>query len=202
MIKNTRLSRVLANYALAGALAFVASGCSDTTLGSKSFEEETTFDIPTIGGISGITITLPDIAIPVNLANLPGYEQDDLNYVTGVKIRSIVFEIGPDSSDATYDSIEDGNLDSFEFVSELKIGLAGEVGGQAAQVDVASLPMNDPQVASNAQSVNLTVADVDIRDIIENPAGAQLLISVTGNPPPDKVQVNAKISYRVNIGIR
>lgn len=202
MIKNMNFTSVLPACVLAGALALLASGCSDTTLGSKSFKEETSFDIPTIAGISGITLTLPEIGIPVKLANLPGYEQDDLNYVTGVKIKSIVFEIGPDSNDATYDSIEDGNLDSFEFVSELNIGLAGEVGGQATRVDVASLPMNDPQIASNAQSVNLAVADVDIRDIIENPAGAQLLISVTGNPPPDKVQVNAKISYRVNIGIR
>jgi len=182
----------------------MSSSCSDTSLGSKSFQEEADFDVPYIPFVagSGITATIPEFRIPVNLTNLPGYEPDDLNYVTSVKIRNIVFTIGEGSNDATIDTNEDGNLDSFEFVSALSIALAGVADGQATRVDVASLPMNDPQIASNAQSVSLNVADVDIRDIIENPAGADLLISITGSAPPDLVKVDVKIDYRVGIGIR
>jgi len=197
MIKNTVMT-----CALAGVLVVLASGCSDTSLGSKSFSEETQFDIdyvPLLSG-SGLTATIDEIPILVRLADLPGYEPDDLNYVTSVKIRNIVFEIGDGSNDPAIDPNEDGNLDSFEFVSELKIGLASVGGGD--RVEVASLPMNDPQIASNVQSVRLNVADVDIRDIIENPAGAQLLIGITGSLPPDLVRVDVKVDYRVGIGIR
>jgi len=69
-------------------------------------------------------------------------------------------------------------------------------------VPVANLPINDPQISSNTQSLSLIVEDQDIRDIIEAPGGSLLVIGVQGATPVDFVRVSADIRFRVGIGIR
>lgn len=183
------------------ALLLIAAGCSsDTTIGTKSFEETVEFTIPQSPiPISG---TLPTLGIPVKLTDQPGYEDGDFDYVTSVKIRDIVFEITPQSSDMTIDTTEDGNLDSFEFVSSLDLGLSAILNGTQTAVDIAELPENDPQIASNLTTLNMRVMDVEIRDLIEAPDGSNLQITISGRTPPDAVMISARIRYRVGIGFR
>lgn len=176
------------------------SGCSDTQIGSKSFEESRTFSIP--GAPIQIALTLEDIAWPINLADQPEYSDGDFDFVTGVKVREIIFEIDPESNTSPNDQFEDGNLDSFEFVSSLDFALRATVDGTVTTVDIADLPMSDPQIASNATRLTMNVADQDIRDLIEAPGGAEILISISGTNPPDNVVVKATVGFRVGIGFR
>jgi len=174
--------------------------CSDTTVGSRSFEESRNFDIP--GLPLAIPLTFDDIPIPVNLADQPGYSDGDFDFVTSVRVRELIFEIAPESNDPANDVLEDGNLDSFEFVSSLNISLRAVVDGSETVVEVANLPINDPQIASNRTTLSMNVQDADIRDLIEADDGAELLISISGTPPPDFVTVTANIRFRVGIGFR
>ncbi len=176
--------------------------CSDTTIATRSFEESRTFEIP--GAPIGIPIalTFDDISVAVNLADQPGYSDGDFDFVTSVRVRELEFEITPESNDPANDQFEDGNLDSFEFVSSLDISLRAVVDGTETVVEVATLPANDPQIASNTTSLLMNVLDTDIRDLIEAPDGAELLISISGTPPPDFVTVKTNIRFRVGIGFR
>lgn len=181
------------------------TACSDdTTLGSKSLVEEQTFTIPRPAFIPpGIVIPVPiRVSVPINLAEQPGYNEDDLNFVTSVSVREITFTINPGSNDASLDAQEDGNLDSFEFISGLELSLAAVVDGVAQEVKVASLPMSDPQIASDLSTLTLDVQNTDIRDLIEAQDGSDLIIEVSGMTPPDDVIVDAKIRFRVGLGIR
>ena len=182
------------------AMACLLSSCSDTTLGTKSFEETESFKIPFIPSpipLSGIT--LPTIGIDIGLAAQEAYQDGDFDFVTSVNLSSITFEISPGSNDPAIDTNEDGNLDSFEFVSALEISMRAD-GGEP--VLIATLPDSDPQIASNTDTLRMVVErDEDIRDLIEgdNPT---LLVDITGAIPPDAVMVNASIRFRVGIGFR
>ena len=129
-------------------------------------------------------------------------DEDDLDFVTSIKIRNIVFEIAPDSDDPGVDLFADGNPDTFDFVSSLSISLSATIDGVNTVVPIANLPISDPQIASNTQTLNLNVEDRDIRDFIEAPGGSELLVSFEGLTPVDFVRISANIRYRVGIGIR
>ena len=137
--------------------------CSDTTVATKSFEESRNFEIPGLPIGIPLVIALEDIPVPVNLADQPGYSDGDFDFVTSVRVRELEFEITPESNDPANDQLEDGNLDSFEFVSNLDISLRAVVDGTETIVEVASLPGNDPQIASNATILSMNVLDTDIR---------------------------------------
>jgi len=176
-------------------------GCSDTTLGSRSFEE--TVGPETIpGAFVQIPLAISDFVFPINLTEQPGYDEDDLDFVTSIRIRNIVFEIAPDSDDPGVDLFPDGNPDTFDFVSSLSISLSATIDGVNTVVPIANLPISDPQIASNTQTLNLNVEDRDIRDFIEAPGGSELLVSFEGLTPVDFVRISANIRYRVGIGIR
>lgn len=182
---------------LAGALA----GCSDTTVGTKSFEESEVFTIPGIpGNIPRPQIALTDIPWPIDIADQPAYQEANFDFLTSIKVRDLVFEITPESSQQASDQNEDGNLDSFEFVSDLKFSLRATIDGTPTEVEIANLPISDPQIASNATSLSMNVVDVDIRDLIEN--DPEIIIAITGTIPPDNVIVKASIRLRVGVGIR
>lgn len=197
---NTTLTRSAAALALGASVA----ACSDTTVGTRSFDEVKSFTVPNIGGsiATGLTLSLPDIPIAIDLAEQEAYADGDFDFVTSVRVREIVFTIAPDSADPLFDRIEDGNPDSFEFVSGLNISLSADVGGVLTTVAIADLPENDPQIASNATSLTMNVnSDENIRDLIEG-EDVNLLVSVIGRIPPDNVKVDADIRFRVGIGFR
>lgn len=176
--------------------------CSDTTVGTRSFEETESFTIPGLPFSIG-QVTLPPIGIPIDLAQQEAYNEGDFDFITSVKVRDIVFDIAPSSNDTTSDPLEDGNLDSFEFVSGLVLALQATIDGVEQTVQIADLPMNDPQIASNATRLVMNVNDEqDIRDLIEAPGGPTILITISGTNPPDNVDVEAKIRFRAGLGFR
>jgi len=177
------------------------AGCSDTTVGTKSFQESEVFTIPGVPlNIALPQITLDDIPWPINIADQPAYQDANFDFLTSIHVRDLVFEITPESSQLASDPNEDGSPDSFDFVSDLKFSLRATIDGTPTEVEIADLPMNDPQIASNATSLSMNVKDVDIRDLIEN--DPEIIISITGTPPPDNVIVKASIRFRVGVGIR
>ncbi len=206
-LNTLRTSAAVFQYPVRSAVAAIALGttlvaCSDTTVATRSFEETESFTVP--GGIlTGFPLALDNIPIPVNLAEQDGYDEGDFDFVTSVRVRDIVFEIAPESNDAGVDTVEDGNPDSFEFVSSLSMSLRAMVDGVETNVPIADLPANDPQIASNTTSLVMNVSDeVNIRDLIEAPGGPDIILSISGTIPPDAVQVNARIRFRVGVGFR
>jgi len=59
-------------------------GCSDTTLGSRSFEE--TVGPETIpGAFVQIPLAISDFVFPINLTEQPGYDEDDLDFAISLQ---------------------------------------------------------------------------------------------------------------------
>jgi len=155
----------------------VLSACSDTTLGTKSFEES--LDQLVIPGapVNVGTLSLPDVAFPLDLRNQEGYSA--LSIVTSVHVRSATFTISPDTDDPARDQFADNNPDNFDFLSGVVLSLRATVNGSSQTRQVASLPAGDPQIGSNATELNLVVDDVDIRDFVEA-SDVQLIVSASG----------------------
>lgn len=183
-------------------LCLTIVACSDTEIGSRSFEESQSFTIPGFPLSLG-PISISEFPVPINLAEQEAYSDGDFDFVTSVRVRDIVFEIAPSSNEAANDQLEDGNLDSFEFVSSMNLALSATIDGVEQTIQIADLPMSDPQIASNTTTLTLNVnGDQDIRDLIEAPTGATLLVGISGTNPPDFIDVDAKIRFRVGIGFR
>lgn len=181
------------------AACLLITACNDTTLGTKSFEE--TLEPLTIPGgpINLGSITLPDIAYPLDLKDQDGYSSLDI--VTSVHIRSASFTISPNTDSPDLDQFADNNPDSFDFLNSLTLSLAATFDGSAQTIQVATVPEGDPQIGSNATVLNLVLDDVDIRDFVEAP-DVQLVISVSGTIPPDSIIIDPLIRFRVGIGVR
>ncbi len=194
------------------ALALFAISCSDTTLGTFSVDEALPkLEIPSIG----IQIPL-SLAIPVrlDLTTQEAYENGDFDYVTSVKVLSLDLNIDP-ASDA--DSIEDGNLDDFDFINALEVYLSAKLPGDVCTNHiegiittgdhtcaelVASVPEGDPQYASGTRTLTLTTTNIDIFDYIEAPEGYNMVVKVSGITPIDSVIVTGSVRYRVGVGFR
>ena len=193
-----KLSRATNVVPAALAIALLSSACSDTTLGTRSFEEA----LPTVTIPGGdIQLGLNNFAIPVrlNLATQDAYADGDFDFVSSVKVLSLTLNID-DSSES--DQREDGNLDDFDFLSGLQVSLRANINGTLRTDLVASLPDGDPQYASGTRTLNLTTTDVDVLDYIELGSGYDMVITVSGFVPMDNVIINGDIRYRVGIGFR
>lgn len=179
--------------------SLVISACSDTTLGSKSFEES--LDQISIPGapISLGTLTLPEITFPLDLQEQEGYSS--LDVVTSVNVRSATFTVSPETDNPSLDRFADNNPDNFDFLSSLKLSLRATINGASQTIQVGSLPEGDPQIGSNATVLNLVVDDVDIRDFVEAP-DVQLVVLASGTVPLDYVIIDPIIRFRVGVGVR
>lgn len=180
-------------------VCLLLTACTDTTLGTKSFEE--TLDPITIPGfpLSFGELELPAISFPLDLKDQPGYSS--LNIVTSVHVRSASLTISPESDSPDLDQFADNNPDNFDFLSSGVLSLRATVSGAVATVQVASLPEGDPQIGSNATVLNLVIDDVDIRDFVEAP-DVQLVLEVSGTNPVDNVIVDPVVRFRVGVGVR
>ena len=181
------------------ASCLVLSACSNTTLGTKSFEEK--LDPISIPGapISLGQLTLPEMSFPLDLREQDGYEL--LDFVTGVRIRSASLRINPDSDSSEFDQIADNNPDNFDFISSIVLSLRATINGTSQTIQVASLPEGDPQIGSNASELILVLEDVDIRDFVEAP-DVNLVASLSGTNPQDFVVIDTDLRFRVSVGIR
>lgn len=175
------------------------AACSDTTLGTKSFEESLDQIIIPGAPISLGALTLPELKFPLDLRDQEGYSS--LSIVTSVHVRSATFTVSPSTDDPALDRFADNNPDNFDFLSGIILSLQATVNGTVQTRQVASLPDGDPQIGSNANVLNLVVDDVDIRDFVEAP-DVQLVVLATGTNPVDFVVIDPVIRFRVGIGVR
>lgn len=185
-------------------LAIITAGlslaaCSDTTLGTRSFEESLDQIIIPGAPINVGALALPDLKFPLDLRNQEGYSS--LSIVTSVNVRTATFTISATTDDPALDQFADNNPDNFDFLSNVILSLEATIGGVSQTRQVASLPEGDPQIGSNASVLNFVVDDVDIRDFIEAP-DVQLVVSAAGTIPQDFVVIDPVIQFRVGIGIR
>ncbi len=179
--------------------SLLLAACSDTTLGTKSFEES--LDQIRIPGapVNFGALSLPELEFPLDLRNQEGYSS--LSIVTSVKVRSATFTVSPVTDDPALDPFADNNPDNFDFLSSVTLSLKATIDGTSQTTQIASLPDGDPQVGSNASVLNLVVDNVDIRDFVEAP-DVKLLVLAAGTNPLDVVVIDPVIRFRVGVGVR
>lgn len=175
------------------------TACSDTALGTKSFEESLDQIIIPGAPISLGALSLPPLSFPLNLRNQEGYSA--LSIVTSVKVKSASFTVSPDTDNSALDRFADNNPDNFDFLSSIVLSLQATIDGTLKTAQVASLPDGDPQIGSNASVLNLVVDDVDIRDFVEA-ADVKLIVTAAGTNPLDFVVIDPVIRFRVGVGLR
>jgi len=177
----------------------VLSACSDTTLGTKSFVEKIDpISVPG-GPVSLGLLSLPEISFPLELRDQDGYEL--LENVTSVNVRSATMSVSPDSDSPQLDQFADNNPDNFDFLSSMTLSLRATFDGVQQSIQVASLPEGDPQIGSNASTLDLVMDDVDIRDFVEAP-DVELVVLVSGTNPQDFVIIDTDLRFRVGLGLR
>ncbi len=181
------------------AVCVLLTACTDTTLGTRSFEES--LDPIVIPGfpLSFGELDVPALSFPLDLKDQPGYSS--LNIVTSVHVRSASFTISQETDNPEQDPFADNNPDNFDFLSSGELSLRATIDGATATIRVASLPEGDPQIGTNATVLNLAIDDVDIRDFVEAP-DVQLVLEVSGTNPVDNVVINPVVRFRVGIGVR
>lgn len=184
-------------FGLTSSLMLFLGACSDTTLGTFSVVEPLPArTIPSLGVQLPLTTAL---SIPLDVTTQESYDNGDYDYVTSVQILSLTLNIDP-ASDS--DALEDGNLDDFDFLSNLEVYLNATIEGEARTELVASIPDGDPQYSSGLRKLMLTTTNVDVFDYIAAPGGYTMTVRVSGVTPIDNVVVNGSVRYRVGVGFR
>ena len=120
------------------AAALLLAACSDTTLGTRSFQEALDpFPIPG-APVSLGELSLPPIKFPLDLRNQEGYSA--LSVITSVHVRSATFAISPNTDDPSLDQFADNNPDNFDFLSSLVLSLEATIGGTPVSYTHLTLP--------------------------------------------------------------
>lgn len=177
------------------ALATFIAGC-DTTLGTRSMSDPLpTIRIPGAPLPSTLQVSL-GVAIPNPSIDLGSGS----SFVTFVTIRNLVLNI-LDSSDL--DENDDGAEDSFDFLTGLDVLIRADFNGRTNELLVATLPDGDPQFASAARELVLTVVanNINVLDFLDASGGYEVVLRIDGNVPADDVLISGAIRYRVGLGI-
>ncbi len=178
-------------------LALLLSACdAGLTLGTRAMTEP----LP--------VVTIPGALLPVELSlsaglALPSPELDlgsGSDFVSFVRVRNLRLNI-LDTSDQ--DQIEDGALDNFDFVSALNVSIRANFNGTTNELLIATLPDGDPQIASAARNLNLTVvnSETDVLDFLLAPGGYDIVLGFSGTVPADNIVLSGEIRYRIGVGI-
>jgi len=179
----------------AGMFFLLLAGCwQDVTLGTRSMTDS----LP--------VVTIPGAPVPRELGISVGVAIDsailgieaDSQFLTFARIRNLTLEI-QDSSDV--DPIENGALDSFDFLSGLSISIRAVFNGETQEEIIAFLPDGDPQIGTFARSLTLAVVDKDVLDYLQAPGGYQLVLNISGSVPPDAIDLGGTVRYRVGVGL-
>lgn len=164
-------------------------------------------------GTRAMTETLPVVTIPgavlpaaltTSLVLALASPEIDLgseeNFVTFVRVRNIQLQI---LNSSEQDSNEDGALDSFDFISGLDVSIRAEFDGVVNELPIATLPDGDPQFGSAARILDLTItSSADIFDFLLAPGGYDIVLSISGNVPPDNVVLSGLVRFRAGLGLR
>ncbi len=189
------MKRSIRSIALSLILLPILSACDlGVTLGTQSMTE--TLPVFTIPG----AVLPADLSTSLGLA-LASPEIDlgsESNFVTFVRVRNVQLQI-LDLSDQ--DSNEDGALDSFDFLSALEVSIRAEFDGVVNEIVIARLPDGDPQFATAARTLDLSVvSNADIFDFLLVPGGYDIVLNISGTIPADNVVLSGSVRYRVGLG--
>lgn len=188
-------TRTFTKRVAAGIFFLQLAGCGqDVTLGTRSMTD----NLP--------VVTIPGAPIPTELGVSVGVAIDsailgieaDSRFLTFARLRNLTLQI-QDSSDV--DPFENGALDSFNFLSGLSISIRAAFNSGIQEEVIAFLPDGDPQIGSFARSLNLAVVDKDVLDYLQAPGGYQLVLTLSGNVPPDAIDLGGTVRYRIGVGL-
>lgn len=172
----------------------VLSGCGDITLATRSMTDS----IP--------VITVPGAPLPTTLnlsfdvaidGQLFGIEADS-RFITFARLLELKLVI-LDSSDT--DPLEDGAVDSFDFLQGLEVSIRARFGGEIVEQPLAFLPEGDPQIGAAARTLLLESTRGDVLDFLQASGGYELIFSLQGTVPPDNIIISGLARYRVGVGI-
>lgn len=172
----------------------VLAGCGDVTLATRSMTDA----IP--------VITVPGAPLPTELnleldvaidGQILGIEADS-RFITFARLLELQLVI-LDASDT--DALEDGAVDSFDFLQGLEVSIRASFGGEVIERLVAILPEGDPQIGTAARVLNLESTRIDVLDFLQASGGYELIFSMQGIVPPDNIIMSGLARYRVGVGI-
>ena len=153
-------------------------------------------------------ITVPGSTLPVDFLTLSvglalASPNLDLgageNFVSFVRVRNLRLDI-LDLSEQ--DPLEDGALDSFDFLSGIDVSIRANFNGRENELLIATLPDGDPQIGTAARSLDLTVvnSNTDVLDFLLAPEGYDVVLNFIGNVPTDDIILSGELRYRLGIG--
>ena len=121
------------------------------------------------------------------------------NFVSFVRVRNLRLDI-LDLSEQ--DPLEDGALDSFDFLSGIDVSIRANFNGRENELLIATLPDGDPQIGTAARSLDLTVvnSNTDVLDFLLAPEGYDVVLNFIGNVPTDDIILSGELRYRLGIG--
>lgn len=195
--KSIRKSRRLHSLLISSYLLLLLSACdAGITLGTRAMTEP----LP--------VVTIPGARLPVELRLSAGLSlaspELDLgsgsDFVSFVNVRNLRLNILEESDQ---DQIEDGAIDSFDFLSALDVSIRADFNGVTNELFIATLPVGDPQIASAARNLELTVlnSETDVLDFLLAPGGYDIVLSISGTVPSDNIILSGEIRYRLGVGI-
>ncbi len=190
------LKKSIRSIAVSCAAAVTLSACdAGLTLGTQSRT-----DILPVVTIPGARV--PDeleLSVRLSLASPELELGAGSNIVSSVRVRNLRLVI-LDLSEIS--GVEDGALDSFDFLSSIEVSIRADFNGRTNQKLIAVLPDGDPQIGTAARSLTLTVVnnDSDVLDFLLAPGGYDVVLGLGGNIPADDVVLSGEIRYRLGLG--
>ena len=183
--------------AVAATFLFFVTACDlGITLGTQARIEP----LPVIT-VPGSTLPVDFLTLSVGLA-LASPNLDlgaGENFVSFVRVRNLRLDI-LDLSEQ--DPLEDGALDSFDFLSGIDVSIRANFNGRENELLIATLPDGDPQIGTAARSLDLTVvnSNTDVLDFLLAPEGYDVVLNFIGNMPTDDIILSGELRYRLGIG--
>ena len=198
---NLTIPRHSLSMLLIAMLALAVSACEGTTLGH--FDVEDALPETRIEG-NAVVPLLPALfpAMPLNVSANESFKQEDYDYLTSVQVDSLMLRITESSSDESVDTLEDGTIDDFNFLTSMEIYISAEIDGETVREIIGSITMDDPQLSAAVQQISFSMTGLDILPYVEAQNGYEVQIEAVGEAPPDAVIFDGDIRYRVGIGFR
>ena len=191
----------LANILLLAPFFAVLSACDGTTLGH--FDVDETLPETRIEGTAALAL-LPPVLPPMMLdvSSSEEFQSEEFDFINSIQIDELTLIISSSSTDQSEDTLEDGEPDNFDFLSDIEIYIEAVFDGQSERELLGVIDENDPQLSAGAQSIDFTLTGTNILRFVEADAGYAVQIEASGEAPPDAVLFGGGVVYRVGVGFR
>lgn len=198
---NTTSFRNPHGLGLAAVIALVLTGCEGTTLGHFDVDEPLpSTRVEGRGAVSFLPLAFPAMELDVNSSQ--EFQSQEYDYLTSIQLDSLQIQMTPESTQASEDSLEDGEDDNFNFLSSIEIFIQAEIDDVLQRLLVGSIAESDVQLSESRQSISFTMTGADILAYVEAEGGYEVQIQARGDAPPDAVIFDGDVVYRVGIGFR